>query len=60
MFLAKLFDTREVAPKVPEKALIFRSVQCSAYGEMVAGHRARVKNGRFLCLACSDEYSRGW
>jgi formylmethanofuran dehydrogenase subunit E len=57
---ADLFDTQEVAPKVPEKARIFRSVPCSACGEMVAEHRARVKNGRVVCLACSDEYSRGW
>ncbi|MFA7695732.1 MAG: TraR/DksA C4-type zinc finger protein [Methanoregula sp.] len=27
---------------------------------MVAEHRARVKNGKIVCIPCAGEYSRGW
>jgi formylmethanofuran dehydrogenase subunit E len=56
----ELFSVRQVKPDIPEKARIFRSVQCAECQEMVGEHRARVKNGRIVCLSCSDEYSRGW
>ncbi len=56
----EIFTIGEVAPEIPEKARIFRSVQCSACGEMVAEHRARVKDGKFVCIPCAGEYSWGW
>jgi formylmethanofuran dehydrogenase subunit E len=56
----EIFTIREVAPEIPEKARIFRSVQCSECGEMVAEHRARAKDGKFVCIPCAGEYSRGW
>jgi len=46
--------------KFPEKARIFNSVICAVCGERVAEARARVKNGRFVCIPCSEDYSRGW
>jgi formylmethanofuran dehydrogenase subunit E len=55
-----LFLIREIRPEVPEKARIFRSVQCASCGEMVAEHRARVKDGKFVCIPCTGEYGRGW
>ena len=53
-----LFLIREIAPEIPEQARIFRSVQCAECGEMVAEHRARVKDGKFVCIPCPGEYHR--
>jgi len=55
-----LFTIREMTPEIPEKARIFRSVPCSVCGEMVAEHRARVRDGKCVCIPCAGEYSRGW
>jgi formylmethanofuran dehydrogenase subunit E len=55
-----LFLIKETKPAIPEKARIFRSVQCASCGEMVAEHRARVSDGKFVCIPCAGEYSRGW
>jgi formylmethanofuran dehydrogenase subunit E len=55
-----LFLITETKPEIPEKARIFRSVQCAVCGEMVAEHRARVKDGKFVCIPCAGEYNRGW
>jgi formylmethanofuran dehydrogenase subunit E len=55
-----LFLIKEITPEIPEKARIFRSVQCAECGEMVAEHRARVKDGKFVCIPCAGEYGRGW
>lgn len=43
----------------PEKARIFRSVECSACGEWAAEPRMRLRDGRPVCLTCAGEYSRG-
>lgn len=56
----ELFIIKETKPEIPEKARIFRSVQCTSCGEMVAEHRARVKDGKFVCIPCTGEYGRGW
>lgn len=55
MPIEELFAIREIGPEVPEKARIFRSVQCAQCGEMVAEHRARVKDGKFVCIPCAGE-----
>ena len=60
MPVENLFLTQEVKPDIPEKARIFRSVPCASCGEMVAEHRARVKDGKFVCISCAGEYGRGW
>ena len=46
--------------QIPGRARISGSVQCAVCGEMVAEHRARVKNGKIVCIPCAGEYSRGW
>jgi len=46
--------------KFPGKARIFNSVQCAGCGEYVMEARAGVKDGRPVCIPCSDDYSRGW
>ena len=60
MPIDELFITREVKPEIPMRAKIFRSVQCASCGEMVAEHRARVRDGKIVCIPCTGEYGRGW
>jgi len=56
----ELFIEKEARSEVPEHARISASVQCATCGEMVAEHRARVKNGKVVCIPCAGEYLRGW
>ena len=58
MPMEELFIIKEVEPEIPERARIFRSVQCASCGEMVAEHRARVSEGKFLCIPCAGDYRR--
>jgi len=60
MPIDELFIAQEVRPEIPVKAKIFTSVQCARCGEMVAEHRARVREGTFVCMPCAGEYARGW
>lgn len=53
-----LFVIHEVDAEIPERARIFRSVPCANCGEMTAESRVRVEDGKFVCYACSREYSR--
>lgn len=52
----EIFSIRHVPAEIPEKARIFRSVCCEACGEMVSESRARLRDGRVVCIPCSDEY----
>ncbi|MDD4256007.1 MAG: FmdE family protein [Methanofollis sp.] len=56
----EVFAVREVAPDVPEKARIFVSYTCAVCGEQVAESRARVKDGKIVCIPCAGKYTRGW
>ncbi|MDD5025334.1 MAG: FmdE family protein [Methanoregula sp.] len=58
MPIEELFIVQDVKPDVPERARIFLSVQCARCGEMVAEHRARVSDGKFVCIPCAGEYHR--
>ena len=58
--IGELFIEKEARSEIPEPARISASVQCATCGEMVAEHRARVKNGKVVCIPCAGEYSRGW
>jgi formylmethanofuran dehydrogenase subunit E len=60
MPIDELFIAREGKPEIPVRAKIFTSVQCAICGEMVAEHRARVRNGTFVCMPCAGEYGRRW
>jgi formylmethanofuran dehydrogenase subunit E len=60
MPVEELFIIKEVKPEIPVKAKIFASVPCAKCGEMVAEHRARVRDGKFVCMPCAGEYGRGW
>jgi formylmethanofuran dehydrogenase subunit E len=60
MPIDELFIARDIRPEIPMRAKIFTSVPCASCGEMVAEHRARVRNGKFVCMPCAGEYGRGW
>lgn len=53
----EVFEIKHVKAEIPEKARLFNSVQCAECGEIVSESRARVKNGKFVCIPCSDEYA---
>jgi len=48
----ELFKIEKVNLQVPDKASIYGSVKCAECGEQVSEHRARVKNGRIVCIPC--------
>lgn len=52
----EIFEVRHVKAVIPEKARLFNSVRCAECGEMVSESRARVKDGKFVCIPCSSEY----
>jgi formylmethanofuran dehydrogenase subunit E len=56
----EMFTIRNVTPEIPEKARIFRSVTCAICGESVSESRARVQDGKIVCIPCHDHYTRGW
>jgi len=56
----EMFTIRGVIPEIPEPARIFRSVTCAVCGESVAESRARVQEGKIVCIPCHDHYTRGW
>lgn len=53
-------EVREIDFQFPAKARIFPSVVCSGCGERVMEPRARLKEGKPVCLDCFEEYNRGW
>lgn len=52
----ELFTIEHVKPEIPEKAKIFRSVICELCGEKVSESRARVQDGKIVCIPCHEEY----
>lgn len=56
----QVYQVKQTARPLPEKARLFRSVTCASCGESVAEDRARLRDGETLCLDCFDGYSRGW
>ncbi len=51
---------QHVKVELPPKARIFNSVTCAFCGEPVSEARARVRDGKFACIPCAGEYTRGW
>lgn len=47
-------DIREVDIEFPPKAAIYNSYNCVKCGEQVMEPRARIKEGRIVCLPCSE------
>lgn len=58
--VADLFKITDVELSLPPEAKIFNSVICAYCGEKVMEARARLRDGKIACLACTEEYSRGW
>jgi len=50
----ELFTIRRVKMEIPAYARIFASVPCSLCGENIMEPRARLKDGRPVCLGCAD------
>jgi len=51
----EVFEARQVKVEVPSYARIFASVQCSVCGESIMEPRARIKNGKPVCIPCSGQ-----
>jgi len=49
----EIFDVRRVEIDVPPFAPIFASVQCSMCGESVMETRARMRDGKPVCITCA-------
>ncbi|EHQ35435.1 FmdE family protein [Methanoplanus limicola] len=52
----EIFEVKHVKPDIPERARIFSSVECSSCGETVSESRARVQDGKIVCIPCYNEY----
>lgn len=57
---SELFDVTDSVLKLPEKAVIFKTVRCASCGEGVMEAKARIKNGEIVCPDCFENYTRGW
>ena len=51
----ELFDVKRMTVEVPTYARIFASVQCSVCGENIMEPRARIKDGKLVCIPCSGQ-----
>ena len=49
---AELYDVRWVDAALPERARVFKSVQCSQCGEGVMEARADLRDGQPVCPEC--------
>jgi len=52
----EIFDIKHIKPEIPERARIFSSIKCSSCGETVSESRARVQDGKIVCIPCYNEY----
>jgi formylmethanofuran dehydrogenase subunit E len=52
-----LFKIERVQLDFPARARIFSSVACSSCGEHVMEPRARLRNGKLVCIPCSELYA---
>lgn len=50
-----LFDIQKINIDVPEKAKIYPSVRCHVCGEKVMETRARIKDGKIICIPCLEK-----
>jgi formylmethanofuran dehydrogenase subunit E len=51
----ELFDVKRVVIDLPRPASIYQTLQCSKCGEGVMEPRARLKDGRVVCIPCMEE-----
>ncbi|NLI90165.1 MAG: formylmethanofuran dehydrogenase [Epulopiscium sp.] len=53
-----MFDVKDTAIKLPEKAQIFRSIDCELCHERTSENMIRLEDGKSLCLDCYNPYTR--
>lgn len=58
--LDELFSSKESSIEIPTEARLFKSVTCEQCGELLSEHRARIQDGKTVCLSCFSGYTRGW
>jgi len=58
MMPAAMFDVKETAICLPEKARMFDSYVCDCCGEVAGANWIRLSGGKKLCLDCYDTYDR--
>ncbi|MCR4430866.1 MAG: FmdE family protein [Tepidanaerobacteraceae bacterium] len=58
--LEEIFEFKEPHFSLPETARLFSTVVCEICGEAVPEHKARIQDGKKVCMDCFKEYSRGW
>lgn len=51
----ELFNVNRVTMRVPSYARIFANVKCSDCGENIMEPRARIKDGKPICIPCSGQ-----
>ncbi len=51
----ELIEMRWTRVEVPEEARIYPSINCAVCGEKVMEPRARVKDGRIVCIPCAED-----
>jgi formylmethanofuran dehydrogenase subunit E len=51
----EILNIKKVNINVPAYARIFSSTRCSVCGESIMEPRARLKDGKFVCLPCSGQ-----
>jgi formylmethanofuran dehydrogenase subunit E len=54
----EIFDVKETAIELPEKARMFESVVCSQCGETTAENYIRLQDGKKVCVDCYSPYDR--
>jgi formylmethanofuran dehydrogenase subunit E len=53
-------QVRHVQIELPSRSRIFDTHLCAACGEPVMEPRARVQDGKIVCIPCAENYTRGW
>jgi formylmethanofuran dehydrogenase subunit E len=53
-----MFDVKETAISIPERAQLFDSYICEECGETVGANWVRIAGGKKLCLDCAPKYDR--
>ena len=54
----EMFDVKETAIALPEKAKLFDSYVCECCGETTGGNWIRLAEGKKVCLDCYEFYDR--
>jgi formylmethanofuran dehydrogenase subunit E len=54
----EVFEIKKIVFEIPRTASIYQTLQCSECGEGVMEPRARIKDGRVVCMPCEGERGR--